>query len=205
MLNLRYAPIECIQHPGETIFVPGGMWHVVLNIDTTVFCFNHRQTFSILPPPLVRLQWPRTLPARPISLLFGTKLSEGDQSYQSKIQYGAGAMKIHFGWAYYDGNGNILVTNGWLYWNDRKWYRILRKNEPGLADVADKVEFQLLRHKLIKMSLFQIFQCICKLFQVDVNAKSGVASDSSSDSSSSSSSRFGSKHLKKKMVEIPQR
>ena len=81
MLNLRYAPIECIQHPGETIFVPGGMWHVVLNIDTTVYLFL-ATIFSI---PLVRLQWPRTLPARPISQLSGTRLSEEDQSYQSKM------------------------------------------------------------------------------------------------------------------------
>merc|ERR1719383_1678246 len=43
----------------------------------------------------------------------------------------------------------------------RKWYKSLRKFEPDLAEIADKV---------------------------DVNSKSGMASDSSSDSSSSSSS-----------------
>ena len=72
-----HRPVTCVQRPGETMFIPGGWWHVVLNLDAALAVtqnFCSRANFDAV--------WAKTRKSRP---KMSVKLRQQLQAHEPQL------------------------------------------------------------------------------------------------------------------------
>ncbi|KAH0518674.1 Bifunctional arginine demethylase and lysyl-hydroxylase JMJD6 [Microtus ochrogaster] len=126
----EFKPLEILQKPGETVFVPGGWWHVVLNLDTTIAITQNFASSTNFPVVWHKTFLPQRWKGERCLLQYREPVVE---RAQEQIQHGQRQCKPP--------PATPCHCVPTLTWRDQL-SGILKQEHPELAVLADSVDLQ---------------------------------------------------------------